>query len=215
MEQTHCTNCNTAFKAGMFGSVSALPENVNLFIKEFTKTSSEGFCTKCGNELITTSKLRMSAEKNAINREMQQLCVEMPVISIQSPKDWDYEVLDIVSGQSTTGTGIISELSSSFNDFFGTQSKTLNSKLRQGENNCKTQLRMRCLSMGGNAIVGVDIDYSEVGFEKGMLMVCMAGTAILVNNVEIFSETRQKALIRLSELQKRIYYLENFDGIAL
>ena len=32
--------------------------------------------------------------------------------------------------------------------------------------------------MGGNAIIGTDIDYSEVGGGKGMLMVCMSGTAI-------------------------------------
>ncbi|MBK7959544.1 MAG: heavy metal-binding domain-containing protein, partial [Bacteroidetes bacterium] len=38
------------------------------------------------------------------------------------------------------------------------------------------QLKNKTIQMGGNAIVGVDVDYGELGSIKGMIMVCMTGT---------------------------------------
>jgi hypothetical protein len=72
---------------------------------------------------------------------------------------------------------------SGFTDLIGAQSGTYNKKLADGEKLCQSQIKIKTLELGGNAIVGVDIDYSEVGGGKGMLMVCMAGTAINLVNI--------------------------------
>jgi hypothetical protein len=38
--------------------------------------------------------------------------------------------------------------------------------------------------LGGNAVIATDIDYAEVGGVRAMLMVCMAGTAVRLNNLQ-------------------------------
>ncbi|MEZ4840244.1 MAG: heavy metal-binding domain-containing protein [Flavobacteriaceae bacterium] len=53
-----------------------------------------------------------------------------------------------------------------------------NEKLQLGEENCFLQLVVKALNLGGNAIIATDIDYSEVGNSKGLLMICASGTAI-------------------------------------
>ncbi len=69
---------------------------------------------------------------------------------------------------------------------------------------CLNILRKKAIELGANAIVAVDIDYAEVGGGKGMLMVCMAGTAIYVKNVEILGENTANALINFNEQKARL-----------
>ena len=61
---------------------------------------------------------------------------------------------------------------------------------------------------GGNAILAVDIDYSELGGLKGMIMVCMTGTAVTLKNVDLFGSDRAMQLEDLKRINQRIQYLE-------
>lgn len=116
----------------------------------------------------------------------------------------------MVTGQSTTGTGVISEFTSSFTDFFGAQSGRYNQKLKAGENMCFNQLRLQTLDLSGNAVIATDIDYSEIGGGKGMLMVCMAGTAIQLTNVDILEIETAEIIEKLSYANRRIKELQKF-----
>ena len=116
----------------------------------------------------------------------------------------------MVTGQSTTGTGVISEFTSSFTDFFGAQSGRYNQKLKAGENMCFSQLRLQALDLGGNAVIATDIDYSEIGGDKGMLMVCMAGTAIRLENVDILEKETSEIIEKLSYANNRLRDLRKY-----
>jgi uncharacterized protein YbjQ (UPF0145 family) len=83
------------------------------------------------------------------------------------------------------GTGFFSEISSAISDFTGLQSQALGDKIRVGERNCYKQIRREAVRLGGNAILALDIDYNEMGGLKGMVMVCMTGTAVTLNNEKI------------------------------
>jgi uncharacterized protein YbjQ (UPF0145 family) len=115
----------------------------------------------------------------------------------------------MVTGQSVTGTGVISEFTSSWTDFFGAQSNRYNAKLKAGEQLCFAQLRKQAADMGGNAVIATDIDYSEVGGDKGMLMVCMAGTAVRLKNLDVLSENRQKYLPTIDRVSQRFAELQS------
>ena len=117
----------------------------------------------------------------------------------------------MVTGQSTTGTGVIAELTSSFSDLFGVQSGRFNKKLKGGEDICFAQLRKQTLDLDGNAVIATDIDYSEVGGDKGMFMVCMGGTAIKLKNTNILGQERANKIIELIQLNERIKILYSYD----
>ena len=43
-------------------------------------------------------------------------------------------------------------------------------------------MEQRAVSMGANAVVGVDIDYEVLGADNGMLMVTASGTAVKIED---------------------------------
>lgn len=111
----------------------------------------------------------------------------------------------MITAQTTSGTGFATELSRSFNDFFGGASNTTNKKILNATNLCKSDLRIQCVKMGGNALISTDIDYSEIGAgSTNMLMVCMSGTAIKVSDVKMFSDKNQQYILEIIELTEKL-----------
>ena len=181
MEYTECPHCKASTKPGFFSN-TLIKENQIQLINEFTEHSSEAYCKKCSAVMLDRATRSAQEEYEAAKRAIEPLITLIPILSIHHPQGWNYQSIGIVTGQSVTGTGVISEISSSFTDLFGTQSGSFSSKLAKGELNCMNQLRVKAVKLGCNAIIGADIDYAEVGSVKGMLMVCMTGTAIKLKN---------------------------------
>lgn len=209
-EIKNCPNCGTELKSGLMSEVRLFePDKIKL-INIYNEKKAEGYCTKCGKKLYQASHERLTQERSNLNTQMQSLIKSIPVISTHTPLNWDYEVLDMVTGQSTTGTGVISEFTSSFSDLFGVQSGQHNKKLKNGENMCFAQLRLQTVELGGNAVIATDIDYSEVGSVKGMLMVCMAGTAIKLKNPQVLGEDRAAKIEKLVSINNRFRFLGKY-----
>lgn len=55
--------------------------------------------------------------------------------------------------------------------------------------------------------MGVDIDYSEAGGGKGMLMVCMAGTAVKITNLKDLAYDFES----IHELEKGLATIKEID----
>ncbi|WBL42409.1 heavy metal-binding domain-containing protein [Algoriphagus halophytocola] len=179
-----CQNCQKEIKDTVFQFNHIVDGITAKFIQKYTDLDSESYCKKCSETIIPEAKRNFFTLKNEAESYIKNHIAIIPIITLHSPKDWDYTTLEIVSGQSVSGTGLISEIASNWTDFFGMQSGSFNKKLKEGEDLCKAQLRIQTLNLGGNAIIGTDIDYSEAGGGKGMLMVCMAGTAIKIRNLD-------------------------------
>ncbi len=205
-----CPNCNAELKSNFLKSNELISENKTNIIKEYAEKPSKAYCNKCGSDLYQKSKAKLESEKNEVRSRMRKLLNVIPVITVQSPLNWDYKILEMVTGQSTTGTGVISEFTSSFTDMIGGQSGRHNQKIRNGEEMCINQLRIQALNLGGNAVIATDIDYSEVGANKGMLMVCMSGTAIVLNNIDILGEGKESNLNELKKDKTRLEKLNSF-----
>lgn len=86
--------------------------------------------------------------------------------------------LDVVSGECVLGTGIFSTVSSDFSDFFGTQSISYKNKLVEARKIAKQQAVFNSLKLGGNAIIGVDIDY--INFTGDKIGVIFTGTSVTI-----------------------------------
>lgn len=179
-------------------------------INEFHEPKAEGYCSKCGKELYAKYSKKILEERRKLSNHLHKLISHIPVISIHNPLNWDYEVIGMVTGQSTTGTGVITEFTSSFTDLFGAQSSRHNEKLKAGENRCFIQLRKHAMDLGANAVIATDIDYSEVGAGKGMLMVCMAGTAINLKNLDVIGKSKTELLDELRLVNKRLKWLSRY-----
>lgn len=90
------------------------------------------------------------------------------------------QYLGVVSAESIIGANFLKDLMASITDFFGGRSDSYERVLREGKDNVLRELQMQAQAMGGNAIVGVDLDYNTVGSNGSMLMVVATGTAVVM-----------------------------------
>lgn len=203
MNYEKCPNCDKSLN-GFFSSDLLLESKVN-FINKHLRQDTKAYCTNCSKPLLKKIADKFRKEKTEIEKRLQQIIHYIPVMTSPSPVNWDYEVLGMVSAQTTSGTGFATELSRSFNDFFGSGSQTTNRKIARATNLCKSDLRVQCVRQGGNAIISTDIDFNEIGTgSTNMLMVCMAGTAIRVTDMENFSAKNRDTIIEVVELTEKL-----------
>jgi uncharacterized protein YbjQ (UPF0145 family) len=70
-------------------------------------------------------------------------------------------------------------------DAFGGRSESTQKVLRDARRECLRELREEALRHGANAVIAVDLDYSEFsGQGKSMLFLVASGTAVLVEPLE-------------------------------
>lgn len=91
------------------------------------------------------------------------------------------EYKGIVFGEVISGVNFLRDLAASFSNFFGGRSGCYEEELIQARQNAIREMEERAISMGANAVVGVDIDYEVLGADNGMLMVTASGTAVVTD----------------------------------
>src|SRR5690606_17030336 len=124
-----CPSCNAKF-GGMFNSNQLKSKDLTESLNFILNRKNEHYCNECAKSPIEEVKSVLENNKHTFREKIKEGISSVPTISIQAPPKWDFDVIGLVTGQSTTGTGILSELTSSFTDLFGTQSKTYNTKLK-------------------------------------------------------------------------------------
>jgi uncharacterized protein YbjQ (UPF0145 family) len=86
--------------------------------------------------------------------------------------------LGIVTGEAILGANVFKDLFAGIR--VGGRSATYEKELSRAREIALTELQARAQALGGNAVVGVDLDYEVLGPNNGMLMVSASGTAVLI-----------------------------------
>jgi len=213
MASENCPTCG-AILQNKFFSLSTnhlLTERQNRIVSLIFDRDYTELCHKCGYEDYFKAQQELNPKINELKGQLNELVANVPLVTVHNPSGWDYEVIGMVTAQSATGTGVITEFISSFTDLTGAQSERHKSKLKAGEEMCKAQLQLEAVADGGNAVIGVDVDYSEIGSGKGILMVCMSGTAVKLRNINVLGD-KMNALNGVSSLLDRIKELADLQG---
>ena len=90
------------------------------------------------------------------------------------------EYLGIVTGEVIVGANLFRDLFANIRDIVGGRSGSYERILRDAREQAIEELQAECGSRGGNAVVGVDLDYEVIGDTGWMLMVSASGTAVKV-----------------------------------
>ena len=86
------------------------------------------------------------------------------------------EYLGVVCAQSVLGVNAFKDIAAGMRNVFGGRSKSYENELGGGVAATIQELEDQAAAIGGDALVGVDIDYETVG--NAMLMVSASGTAV-------------------------------------
>ena len=87
------------------------------------------------------------------------------------------ETLGVVTGEAIIGANIFRVLMAGITDIVGGRSKAYESALRDARDIALKEMGDEARRKGGNAVVGVDLDYETLG-SGSMLMVSATGTAV-------------------------------------
>ncbi len=100
--------------------------------------------------------------------------------SIEGKKIKKY--LGLVSGEAILGANIFKDFFAGIRDIVGGRSAAYEKELRQAKEIALEEMQEQARALGGNAVIGVDLDYEtiSVGQTGGMLMVSANGTAVVL-----------------------------------
>lgn len=91
--------------------------------------------------------------------------------------------LDIITAEVVIGMHLFKDIASAWRDVFGGRSKGMQEGLREARKAALSELRREAASLGADAVLGVDLDYSEIsGGGKSMLFLVASGTAVTLRN---------------------------------
>ncbi len=86
----------------------------------------------------------------------------------------------IVVGEVIVGANLFRDLFANIRDIVGGRSGSYERILADAREQAIAELQAECASRGGNAVVGIDLDYEVIGDTGSMLMVSASGTAVSV-----------------------------------
>lgn len=86
----------------------------------------------------------------------------------------------IVTGEVIVGANLFRDLFASVRDIVGGRSGAYEDVLARARKEALAEMEADAAKLGGNAVIGVDIDYEVLGANGSMLMVSCSGTAVIV-----------------------------------
>lgn len=86
------------------------------------------------------------------------------------------QYLGVVAGEAILGANIFRDFFAGIRDIVGGRSGSYERVLREARESAMREMEAEAAQRGGNAVVGVDIDYETIG--ESMLMVSVSGTAV-------------------------------------
>ncbi|WP_432768147.1 MAG: heavy metal-binding domain-containing protein [Sphingopyxis sp.] len=90
------------------------------------------------------------------------------------------EYLGIVTGEVIVGANLFRDLFASITDIVGGRSGKYEDVLARARKEAVAEMEAEAARLGGNAVIGVDLDYEVLGQNGSMLMVSASGTAVRV-----------------------------------
>lgn len=90
------------------------------------------------------------------------------------------EYKGLVTGETIIGANAFKDFFAGIRDIIGGRSGSYEKVLRQAKNAAVAEMQERARQLGGNAIVGIDLDCETIGANNSMLMVTASGTAVVI-----------------------------------
>jgi len=92
------------------------------------------------------------------------------------------ERIDVITAECVFGINLFKDFFAGMSDVFGGRNESTQKTLRKARDTVLKELRLEALNIGANAVIGIDLDYSEFsGKGKSMLFLVASGTAVILN----------------------------------
>lgn len=139
-------------------------------------------CTSCGRssfQAYLTDGLCMTCHEQA-EAKREKTVLEKIILTTEASHNLPVaQRLDIVTAEVVIGMHLFKDIGAVFRDVFGGRSETMQRGLKDARKAALAELRLEAFELGADAVVGIDLDYSEIsGGGKSMLFLVASGTAV-------------------------------------
>jgi len=134
-------------------------------------------CDPCN---INQREVRVKREQEEAAAREKALLDRMRVTTAFTVAGADIETeLDIVTAECAFGMNVFRDMFAGMRDIVGGRSEATQKVLRDARKTCLAELKKEAAAVGADAVIGVDLDYSELsGSGKSMLFLVASGTAV-------------------------------------
>lgn len=142
-------------------------------------------CTESGGFLKDSTYVNIDGDDYCQSCAKKRFDDAIKEVQITTTNNIDgYKVskyIDIESVEIVLGTGVFSEFGGEVSDFFGMRSSAFEQKLQKAKKAAFERLKYLAFEKGGNAVIGIDIDYTE--FTGNRIGVIANGTIVQIEKI--------------------------------
>jgi uncharacterized protein YbjQ (UPF0145 family) len=128
----------------------------------------------------TEPDFRYSEADREVDEKRKEEIEKIILTTENNPQDlFVEERIEIITAECVYGMNIFRDLFARARDIVGGRSVASQKILRDARKICLSELKIEAHSLGADAVIGVDLDYSEFsGSGKSMLFIVASGTAV-------------------------------------
>ena len=132
-------------------------------------------CKKCG-AVLPEGSLYCPACGSPVSSNTGFLMVTTPTIPGYKIK----QVLGLVTGLTPRTRGALGKFIAGFQSVFGGEITAFTSEVEKARWEAISRAKSQAIELGANAIVGMDIETSDLGLQSGIVLFSATGTAVIL-----------------------------------
>ena len=133
-------------------------------------------CTVCGSELLQGAQFCSKCGAAVAPDSSDFIITPTPTVPGYKIK----KILGVVTGLTPRTRGVLGKFVAGVESMFGGEVRAFTSELEKARVEAIQRVRAKALEIGANAIVGLDLETSDVGLQMGIVMISATGTAVLL-----------------------------------
>jgi len=133
-------------------------------------------CWKCGAEVEPNARFCHNCGAPIASATTDIMVTTTPTI----PGYKITKILGIVTGLTPRTRGVLGKFVAGIQSMFGGEVTAFTTEIEKAREEALERLKAKARSMGANAVVGLDIETSDLGLQAGVVLISATGTAVVV-----------------------------------
>ena len=119
------------------------------------------FCPKCGASLIPATEFIVTTTPTVPGYEVKK-------------------VLGVVTGLTPRTRGVLGKFVAGIQSLVGGEVTAFTTELEKARAEAIERVKSKALALGANAIIGLDLETSDLGLQAGIVVISATGTAVII-----------------------------------
>ncbi|MBN2334634.1 heavy metal-binding domain-containing protein [Candidatus Bathyarchaeota archaeon] len=133
-------------------------------------------CSICGSEIPEDASFCPKCGESIAEDTSEFMIVTTPEV----PGYRITKVMGVVTGLTPRTRGLLGKFVAGFESMFGGEVTAFTSELEKARMDAMRRVRDKAANLGANAIVGLDLETSDLGLQLGVIVISATGTAVTI-----------------------------------